>query len=270
MLDVDAMAGAVFESVKTYLDTKMAPVLARLAEMEARPVAKDGDPGKPGLDGKDADPAEIAALVDAAVKALPAPQDGVSVTLGDMAPVIEQAVQKAVSALPVAKDGKDGRDGADGKDGVGLAGVLIDRDEALVVTLTDGATKALGRIVGKDGADGLPGKDGRDGINLKGFSTEFDGERTVTFKLTDGETVISEAIELPLPNWRGVFKDSETYKAGQTATFGGSLFIAKRDTNDKPETSDAWGLAVKRGRDGKDGEAKSPNEPKPVRGAFTK
>jgi hypothetical protein len=36
-------------------------------------------------------------------------------------------------------------------------------------------------------------------------------------------------------------------------SFGGSAFIAQRDTTDKPESSDAWRLAVKRGRDGKPG-----------------
>jgi hypothetical protein len=42
------------------------------------------------------------------------------------------------------------------------------------------------------------------------------------------------------------------HKRGDAVTWNGSLFIAQRDTEAKPETSDAWRMAVKRGRDGKD------------------
>jgi len=50
----------------------------------------------------------------------------------------------------------------------------------------------------------------------------------------------------------GVFKDGEIYPENCMVTFGGSCWCAKRETGDKPGTSDAWVLAVKKGRDGKD------------------
>src|SRR5688572_22429956 len=66
--------------------------------------------------------------------------------------------------------GADGRDGADGKDGVGLADAFEDSDGRLVLTMTDGRTKALGVIRGKDGE---PGRDGTDGITPTFLDAEF-------------------------------------------------------------------------------------------------
>src|SRR5690606_20383513 len=76
----------------------------------------------------------------------------------DMAEVekrIETAVKSAVDALPAPKDGEPGNDG------VGLADALKDAEGNLVLVMTDGRTKCLGKI---DGNDGEPGKDGADGL----------------------------------------------------------------------------------------------------------
>ena len=48
-------------------------------------------------------------------------------------------------------------------------------------------------------------------------------------------------------------------------TWGGSLFIAQADTEAKPETNDDWKLAVKRGRNGKDGVVTEPKPKTPVK-----
>lgn len=66
------------------------------------PPSKDG---APGADGASIDPADVAALIAKHVAALPAPKD---VTVEDVAPLITAEVQKAVTALPRAKDGQDG------------------------------------------------------------------------------------------------------------------------------------------------------------------
>lgn len=86
----------------------MRPVIASGIQeaIKALPIPKDGAPGK------DADPAEVVRLIKAAVDAIPKPQDGTSVTVDDVAPMIGQEVGKAIAALPAAKDGKDGCDGA--------------------------------------------------------------------------------------------------------------------------------------------------------------
>ena len=51
---------------------------------------------------------------------------------------------------------------------------------------------------------------------------------------------------------RGVFHSGNSYLKGEWCTHEGSLWIAQADTADKPGSSAAWRLAVKRGRDGRD------------------
>lgn len=75
----------------------------------AIPIPKDGEPGK------DADPAEVERLVTETVERVLSgwerPQDGKSVTVEDVAPLIEDQVAKAVAALPPAEPGKEGPPG---------------------------------------------------------------------------------------------------------------------------------------------------------------
>lgn len=239
------------------------------------------------LDGRDADPALVADLVEKAVAALPPAKDGepgpagVSVTVDQLAPLVAEEVAKAVASLPVPQDGKDAdpelvarmvteavteavaalpppRDGKDGRDGVGVAGAFIDRSGELTVTLSDGATKSLGLIVGADGKPGEPGKDGEsgrdgaDGLGFEDMSIEHDGERGFVLRFERGEIKKEFPFSIPSVIDRGVWREGQ-YQKGDGATWAGSFFIAQRDTTDKPETSDAWRLSVKRGRDGKDG-----------------
>jgi hypothetical protein len=237
--------------------------------------------------GKDADPALIAELVERAVAALPPAKDGEpgpagdSVTVDQLAPLVAEEVAKAVAGLPVPPAGKDAdpelvarmvaaavteavaalpapRDGKDGRDGVGVAGAFIDRSGELTVTLSDGAMKSLGLIVGKDGQpgeagkDGEPGRDGADGLGFEDMSIEHDGERGFVLRFERGQIKKEFPFTIPSVIDRGVWREGQ-YQKGDGATWAGSFFIAQRDTTDKPETSDAWRLSVKRGRDGKDG-----------------
>lgn len=85
-----------------------------------------------------------AAIDDAARKAiseLPTPENGKSVTVEDVQPLILAEVEKAVGAISIPVP----------KDGIGLAGAIIDRSGNLVVTMTDGSTKELGPVVGREG-----------------------------------------------------------------------------------------------------------------------
>jgi hypothetical protein len=126
----------------------VAPLIG--AEVEKRIAAMP--PALPGEPGKSVTLEEIIPLVEKAVAAvpIPTPQDGKSITVEDVAPLILQEVTKQVSAIPVPKDGIDGKNGAD------IAGALIDRDGNLVVTLTNGAVKELGKVCGSDGRDAEP------------------------------------------------------------------------------------------------------------------
>lgn len=242
-----------------------------MAEFKTIPIPRDGIEGKPGTDGKDADEEAITAKVMDAVMvrldAIPAPKDGAPGIDGANADCeaitsrVMDAVMAKVAQIPTPKDGEPGKDG---EDGVGIAGALIDREGELIVTLTDGQHKKLGAVVGKDGLPGENGLPGRDGFGFEDMFVEYDGERTATIKFTKGEHSKSFMLTLPAIIDRGVWKDG-TYERGDAVTWGGSLWIAQEETTDKPETSKAWRLSVKRGRDGKDGVMKVATPPQPVK-----
>jgi hypothetical protein len=98
----------------------------------------------------------------------------------------------------------------------------------------------------------IPGPAGRDGVSADQISMEYDGERTVTFKYA-GE--IRGSFKMPIVIDRGVWREG-SFEKGDGVTWGGHYWIAKQDTMDKPEPNGGpWRLAVKRGRDGKDGGA---------------
>jgi hypothetical protein len=183
-------------------------------------------------DGVDADMDQVRAWIDEAVSAIPLPSDGKSVTVADVTPVIADEVAKAVSALPIPKDG------------VGLAGALINRTGTLVVTLSDGKVCELGPVEGKDGNPGLGFDD---------LSFEHDGERGIILRFARGDQVKEFTFSVPTVLDRGVFKEGTPYETGDAVTFGGSLWIAQKDTVAKPDGPDTgWRLAVKKGRDGRD------------------
>jgi len=321
MFDGKAFGQEIVGVVKDFVGKELAPILSRMDALEKRfnelPAPRDGKdadlgevrqiiteeiqavkemvealPAPPMLPDI---PTMVAESVEAAVAALPAPQDGKSVTAEDVAPLIasevekrikelpmpkdgqdgkdgesidpaemqrmiSEAVEKAMSAFPIPKDGLDGKDGKDGKDGIGLAGALIDRAGELVVTLTNGETRNLGPVVGKDGE---PGKPGLDGFGFDDLEATYDGEKTVTLKFTKGERVKEFAFTLPVVIDRGIYTEGKTYSAGDGATWGGSFWIAQKDTSTKPGEGGDWRLAVKKGRDGRDGVMKEarPNEP---------
>jgi integrin beta 3 len=285
--DLEAMAREFAPVVKELIAATVAPLLVRIAALEARePVrGEKGEDGRDGKDGAGITLSDVAPMIQEeiakVVASLPAPEkgrdgtdgkDGNSVTVDDVAPMIAAEVGKAVAAIPVPKDGrngldgkngsdgKDGIDGRDGEDGVALAGALIDRAGELVLTLSDGTTRELGPVIGSDGKDGLDGRDGepgRDGIGPDDLEEEIEGEVLVRRWKRAGEVV--KEFRHPIASFvdKGVWREGE-YRKGNGVTWGGSYWIAQRDTSDKPETSDAWRLAVKRGRDGKDGKAAVP------------
>lgn len=255
MLDLDDIADVVAAAVKE----ATAPLVARIAELERREVP----PPQKGLDGKDCDMAAVERMIGqqvaSAVAAIPPAKDGQDAVL-DM-DVVAQLIDKAVGALPVPKDGRDCdmaeverfvvdrvRAAVDAlpapKDGVGLASAFKDHEGALVVTMTDGSTRSLGKI------DGEPG---RDGLGFDDLNVEQIGERTVRFLLTRGPDTAEFDLTLPVPIYRGVFKESAAYEAGDMATWAGSLWHCNEPKGLKPGEADSgWQLAAKAGRPGKD------------------
>lgn len=183
----------------------------------------------------------VSDLVDSAVKSLPAPKDGDSVTLDDVAPLISAEVEKRVSELPKPKDGDKGRDGLDVKD-------LFRADGGrLIAVMSDGTTKDLGLFVGKDGENG---KDGADGLGFDDLDL-IEDDAGLHLKFSQGDRV--KTFPLPVVLDKGVYREGRAYLKGSGVTWGGQYWIAKCDTSEKPSAGDAWRMAVRKGRDGKAG-----------------
>lgn len=150
--------------------------------------------------------------------------------------------------------GERGEKGEKGDRGdIGPAGPQGERGEMGGIG-PQGADGSVGPI-GPQGEQGPAGKDG----TLENLKMVYDGERTVTFMFKDGTPIEGGVIRMPIVLDRGVFKDGMTYEAGDGTTWGGSFYIAQRETSAKPgqpsEDSRAWRLAVKKGADGKEGKA---------------
>ncbi len=187
----------------------------------------DGNQGPPGRDGKDIDIELLTETVNKAVTAafakIELPKDGLAGRDGkDADPeLIARLVAESVAKIPPAKDGRDGLPGIPGRDG-------------------------------KD-AISIPGKDGADGLGFDDLMVEFDNERTATLRFVRGEKTKEFAIKFPIILDRGVWKESQKYERSDFVSWGGSGFVAQKETIAEPGKSDDWRLAVKRGRDGRDG-----------------
>ena len=85
-------------------------------------------------------------------------------------------------------------------------------------------------------------------------------------KKGDGSFDISDLVELtaalerrvadletrPTMSYCGVWKEGAAYQRGDFVTHDGSVWHAWQQTAERPGTSEAWQLAVKRGRDARD------------------
>lgn len=272
MFDGKAFGQEVVAAVKAHVDKSLAPIMARLDAIEAKmkePAAVDEDDlaavksDVESLRKAIADlPAPVApelpdipALVAEAVAAIPAPEPSKSVTVEELAPMVAESVQKAVSALPAPKDG------------CGIKELLIDREGSLVATFDDGRMKNLGLVVGKDAEPvdmaaiersiaekvaAIPApKNGKDGFSLKNFdATLLDDGRTVLLSFEDEEGAYKVELGFPVVLDRGVYKEDGVYSKGDGVTWGGSFWIAQVDSPEgKPDSGKGWRLAVKKGRD---------------------
>ncbi len=164
----------------------------------------------------------------------------IAAMMGEIAPVIREYLAAETAALRqeiAALKGQDVRS---------IASAVIDRENCLVLTYTDGTTQSLGVVVGKDGDDGAT-------FTVDDFDIEqYPDGRTFKFMFTRGDVCHSFEFAFPVVLDRGVWKEGD-YENGDAVSWGGSLWIAQRDTSDKPDSPDSgWRLAVKRGRDGKD------------------
>lgn len=258
----------------------VAPLIDRIKTLESRAPEK-GERGEKGADAPAVDEAAIVSRITDALKSSIGHmlQGAVADYLAKNPPAAGRDGRDGSPgeagapgvAGPVGKDGahgKDGRDGADGlagapgergekgADGIGMAGCVIDREDCLVVTLTNGEVKNLGKVAGSDGRDGKDGTHGKDGACFESFELEYLPEvHEVSVKATAaGRT---KEVRFPAGGIRagGYWREGTRAKAGEAWTQDGSLFIATKDTQSKPDAKDSdWVMAARRGRDGERGQ----------------
>ena len=183
----------------------------------------DGKDGRDGIDGREGEPGSQGE------RGLPGDHGRDGIDGKDGAP---------------GADGRDGRDGIDGKDGIGIAEALIDSGGELVLTMTDGAVKRLGRVVGRDGADGINGKDGEAGAHGRDGLPGERGEKGEPGE-NGRDGYAGEA--------RGLYDPEGEYRAMDVVSFNGSEWRAKKD--DPGELpGEGWMLSASRGKRGDRGE----------------
>lgn len=204
----------------------------------------DGAPGEKGADGESVSSADVIRDVEPLIKqlieAIPAPKDGEAGPQGDRG-------EKGV-------DGANGRDGTDGKS-ITLDDIAPMMENALTKALLDFERRATDVLLRSVENMPKP-KDGRDAFQLEDIEIALgEDDRTLTLAFTRDGARIERSVTLPTLKDAGVFKDGRAYTRGDGCTFGGSFWIAQKDAPiGKPgdEGSD-WRLAVKSGRHGKDG-----------------
>lgn len=260
---MNELAEKVFDAVKAWVERTVAPIAARLKALEERPVPKDGERGEKGEigpRGEKGDTGERGPQGDRgeagpAGERGPQGEKGATGEIGprgeqgpagergkdaDM-PALLRAVTDAVAALPKPQDGKS---------------VTLDDVMPAIEQLVRREVAALPPA--RDGRDGEPGPRGEAGINGKDgftpddFDFEIDG-RNLVLSMRCGDRVVTRTKKVPWPINRGTYKKGTQYENGDVVTYGGSQFIAIRDTEvPPPGNPDDWHLQVRRGADGKD------------------
>lgn len=232
---VREMAAAVCEQREADRIAHEATMLELRAELhELRELVKAIPVPNDGKDGKDADPAAIVQEVLAQIHVPEDGRDGVDGKDGadgmDAEVDVDEIVKAVLPLIPIPENGKDG---APGKDAEPIDRVTLAKDVLALIPIP------------KDGKDGIASRDEIRAEIAKAVA-EFTGPEV--------EKRVQETFDsLPVNIYRGVYREGVQYKAGNTATWAGSLWHANTDTTEKPgEGQPAWTLAVKRGSNGKD------------------
>lgn len=280
-VDPDDLQRLVAEEVKNLpapkdgLSVTIDDVLPFITEQIAAAVAAIPLP----KDGADVDPELVRQAIADEVGKLPPPQDGTSVTLEDVAPLIQERIVEAVALIPAPLPGKDGESvsvdqvkamvdeavaraigqiqmpnhGEPGRDALDLE-ILPEIDEAksyvrgTYAKHLGGLWRSFERTAGLKGWECIV-------EGVAALKVEQDGERGIKAVAQLSSGAFQEAaLTIESMIYRGVFAPG-AYVKGDTVTWGGSLWHCDEQTSDKPGEpgSKGWRLAVKKGRDGKDG-----------------
>lgn len=237
-----------------------APLIARIEQLEKALAAQE----IPSVD-EVAAKIDLAALAKSAAELVSPAENGQSVTVDDVRPLLAELVDSAVKALPAAEKGQD----AD-MDALRIhLGELVKSIQLPDVPTIDEVAATFERRFSDlslswerqardtfdKAADRMPvPKDGRDALSVESFDlTLGEDGRTVTIKLQAGETVIEKSVKVPAILDRGVYSADKSYEQGDGTTYGGCYWIAQKDAPEGvPGGSADWRMAVKKGRDGRD------------------
>lgn len=184
-----------------------------------------GERGEKGERGQDVDQAAVEALIErrTAERVAQLLPDLVAKAVADRLEAVATDWQAKTALL--VPPGRDGLPGAPGRPG----------------------TPGENGIDGKDGADG---RDGRDGFTLDDLQVELKDGRTLLMTLRSEDRVVTREVQLAgLPIYRGIYTRDSVYEAGDMATYGGSVWMAQKQTGEAPKgPADAWRLVVKGGK----------------------
>jgi hypothetical protein len=246
----DDLLDRLSATTRGYIDERIA----------ALPTPKDGAPGEQGPQGERGE------------KGMPGESvKGERGDTGDRGPPGERGEKgdkgDPGDAGPSGDDGPEGPAGPAGKS-VSLEQIAEIIESVFAKSLVDYERRfgeAMARAekaipIPKDGIDGL------DGLSIEDLEVEDDGDGNVTLRFVRGE--VRKEFKLRLPRFKdcGVFREGEAYRKGDAVSLSGCLWLAQKDAPaGRPgEGESDWRLAVKKGRDGRDGAAPKP-APGPVR-----
>lgn len=288
MFDGKALGESIVAHVRGYVDSVFKRLEDRIASLPTPEKGEPGEKGDPGINGKDGAPGERGPQGERGEAGIPGErgEPGVQGEQGPQGAPGEKGLQgdrgeqgaqgergekgepgetgpqgergekgdpgESIKGDP-GRDGKDGRDGIDGRDAASIE-PIASIDEAKSYAKGTWAKHKGGLWLARSQTDGMIGWDCVvDGI-ADAFVEPTEDLRVIGFdlRLSSGKSA-GAVLHLPVLLDRGIFKAGENYEQGDVATWDGSMWIAQKATQDKPGTSDAWRLSVKRGRDGRDG-----------------
>ena len=271
MKSTTEMVEGIFNAVQTYVDARFVSLQKQLDTKLADNAGERGEKGDAGERGEKGD-----AGVDADVASLERTLRGhIDARFELLHQAIQKRIEDAVAAIEIVvpdpihgKDGTDGRDGRDGRDGVDGRDalditLLPDIDPAKAYARGTWACWRGGIVVATRNTTPLGTESAESAgwavvVNgLSALTVSYDGERLFTVRsvLTDG--LHEQSFTTPVVLDRGVWDEQRAYDCGDAVTCEGAVWIAQAPSSKmRPGTTDAWRLAVKRGRDGRDATTK--------------
>lgn len=245
----EQFADQVVRAVKSMVERMLAPLAEQIKSIPA------GRDGAPGADGKSVDMDEVRKQIAEEVAKIPAPQDGKPGADGQKGADGEKGEKGEPGEKgEQGRDGRDGQRGEPGKDALQIE-VLSTIDEEKSYQRGTWAFYKGGTWRASKTTKGMDGWEcSQNGVQNIAIVQDPDDPRRIAIgiKQSNGE-IVEQELHIPMVLYKGVFKEGEPYRQGDAVTWARHLWIAGKDTTDKPDFGGSWRLAVKGGRDGSNG-----------------